>query len=189
MRIVGGKFKGRVINFLKTKNTRPLKDSVKENLFNILTHSSDIKIEIKNSKILDLYSGIGSFGLECLSRGAKIVSFVEIDSEAIKILKENLLKLPLHKQSEIIINKVENIENWEKKYDIFFLDPPFKDLKFIENLKNLKNKEIYKKNHLVIIHREKNSKDNFSEILKILKIKIYGRSKIIFASFKKVNSL
>ena len=79
MRIVGGKFKGSSIKFLKTNITRPLKDSVKENIFNILTHSKDIKTNINNALILDLYSGVGSFGLECLSRGAKKVSFVEID--------------------------------------------------------------------------------------------------------------
>ena len=79
MRIIGGRFKGRIIHFLKTKNTRPLKDSVRENIFNILSHSKDINVNLKNAFILDLYSGIGSFGLECLSRGAKMVTFVEID--------------------------------------------------------------------------------------------------------------
>ena len=184
MRIVGGKFKGSSIKFLKTKITRPLKDSVKENIFNILTHSKDIKTNINDALILDLYSGVGSFGLECLSRGAKMVTFVEINFEALKILKENLLKLSIHKHAEIIKNRIENIKNWEKRYNIFFLDPPFKDLRFIDNLKALKNQKIYKKNHLIIIHREKNSKDDFEGILKILNEKVYGRSKIIFALFK-----
>ena len=71
----------------------------------------------------------------------------------------------------------------EKKYNIFFLDPPFKDLRFIDNLKELKNQKIYRKNHLIIIHREKNSKDDFEGILKILNEKVYGRSKITFALF------
>ena len=184
MRIIGGRFKGRIIQFLKTKNTRPLKDSVKENIFNILSHSNEINVEIKNAFILDIYSGIGSFGLECLSRGAKLVTFVEIDSEASTILKENLLKLSIGKQAEIIKNKIENITNWKKRYNILFLDPPFKDLQFINNLKELKNQKIYSKNHLIIIHREKNSKDDFEGILKILNEKVYGRSKITFASFE-----
>ena len=183
MRIIGGSLRGRTLNFLKTKKTRPLKDSVRENIFNILIHSNEIKVGIKNTAVLDLYSGTGSFGLECLSRGAKTVSFVEFDQEAIEILNENLLKLTLQIQSEIINKKIEDIQNWKKKYNIFFLDPPFKDFKFVENLKELKNKKIYKKNHLIIIHREKDSNDNFIDILKILKIKIYGRSKIIFALF------
>ena len=184
MRIIGGRLKGRIIQFLKTKNTRPLKDSVKENIFNILSHSNEINIELKNAFILDIYSGIGSFGLECLSRGAKLVTFVEIDLEASTILKENLLKLSIGKQAEIIKNKIENIKNWKKRYNIFFLDPPFKDLQFINNLKELKNQKIYNKNHIIIIHREKNSKDDFEGILKILNEKVYGRSKIIFALFE-----
>ena len=143
MRIIGGKFKGQKIDFLKTKNTRPLKDSVRENLFNILTHSNDVKVEIKNAAILDLYSGIGSFGLECISRGAKIVSFVEIDLKASQIIEDNLLKLAINDQGEIIRDKIESIKNWKRKYNIFFLDPPFKDLEFIKNIKNLQNQKVY----------------------------------------------
>ena len=68
MRIIGGKFKGKNIFFKKSKVTRPLKDSVKENIFNILTHSNLLKIDLKDSSVLDVYSGIGSFGLEAISR-------------------------------------------------------------------------------------------------------------------------
>ena len=71
MRIVSGFLKGKLINFLKNSTTRPLKDIVKENIFNILHHSNLLNIEIKGSNVLDLYSGIGSFGIECISRGAK----------------------------------------------------------------------------------------------------------------------
>ena len=71
MRIISGKLKGKSVAFIKTAATRPLKDSVKENIFNIIAHSNLLNINLKNSNILDLYSGIGSFGLECISRGAK----------------------------------------------------------------------------------------------------------------------
>ena len=57
----------------KDKETRPLKDLTKESIFNILKHSNKFKINIENSVVLDLFSGIGSFGLECLSRGAQHV--------------------------------------------------------------------------------------------------------------------
>ena len=63
MRIIGGKFKGRNLEFLKSKFTRPLRDSVKESIFNILNHSNRFEIILKNSNVLDLYSGIGSFGI------------------------------------------------------------------------------------------------------------------------------
>ena len=70
MRIISGKLKGKKINFLKNLTTRPLKDSVKENIFNILKHTNLNRVNIENASILDLYSGVGSFGLECISRGA-----------------------------------------------------------------------------------------------------------------------
>ena len=95
MRIISGKLKGKSINFVKNLNTRPLKDSVKENIFNIIKHSNLIDIRLEKSKILDLYSGIGSFGIECISRGAREVSFVEQDRNAAKILEDNLIKLSI----------------------------------------------------------------------------------------------
>ena len=74
MRIISGELKGKSINYLKNSNTRPLKDSVRENIFNILKHSFSINVKVENSNILDLYSGIGSFGIESLSRYAKKVT-------------------------------------------------------------------------------------------------------------------
>ena len=88
MRIISGKLKGKSISFLKNKRTRPLKDSLKENIFNILLHSNLFVIKIKNYNVLDLYSGIGSFGLECISREAKHVTFIEEDLHALQTLKK-----------------------------------------------------------------------------------------------------
>ena len=86
MRVISGSLKGRKINFLKNYTTRPLKDSVRESIFNILEHSKFFKVKIKNSNILDLYSGIGSFGIESLSRGAAKITFIEQDKKAAEIL-------------------------------------------------------------------------------------------------------
>ena len=88
MRIIGGNFKNKKLYFPKNLSTRPLKDNVKENIFNILSHSNLIDFKFKNSSILDLYSGSGSFGLECISRGASNIFFVENDSIALKFLKK-----------------------------------------------------------------------------------------------------
>ena len=109
MRVISGKFKGKLIQFIKSEITRPLKDSVKENIFNILTHSKEINIQIENAEVLDLYSGIGSFGIECLSRRAKKVTFIEKDPSAVKILKENLLDLSVEnkKQADQIIEVMQ----------------------------------------------------------------------------------
>ena len=91
MRIISGTFKGKRILDPKDNKTRPLKDLTKESIFNILAHSKKIKFKIEDSNILDLFSGVGSFGIECLSRGAKHVTFVENYDEVLPILKKNLL--------------------------------------------------------------------------------------------------
>ena len=182
MRVISGLLKGKSINFLKNTNTRPLKDSVKENIFNIIKHSHLINIKLENSNVLDLYSGVGSFGIECISRGAKKVTFVEKDLNASEILNKNLSKLSISSKTVVHTSSIENmllnIEN--EKFDIFFFDPPFKDLKFINNLKLIKKKGIFEKKHILIIHREKKSNDNFGNCVKIIETKNYGRSKIIF---------
>ena len=77
MRIIGGKHKGKKLFLPSDKLTRPLKDMVKESIFNLLQHSKKINISLEDSTILDLFSGTGSFGLECASRGAKYVVFFE----------------------------------------------------------------------------------------------------------------
>ena len=68
MRIISGKFKNKKLFFPKNLQTRPLKNSVRENIFNIIEHSNKINTSFKNSNVLDLYAGSGSFGLESLSR-------------------------------------------------------------------------------------------------------------------------
>ena len=78
MRIIGGYLKGRKIFDPLDKSTRPLKDSVRESIFNILQHSRNEFINLNESIILDLFSGTGSFGIECLSRRAKKVVFLKI---------------------------------------------------------------------------------------------------------------
>lgn len=185
MRVISGKFKGKSIKFLKIKNTRPLKDSVRENIFNILAHSNLISIDIEKSKVLDAYSGFGSFGIECISRGAKKVVFVEQDVNAAKILKENLDQFDAQEKTIIVNDKIENFfENQDSlNFNIFFLDPPFKDKKFLKILEQIKIKQNVKGKHIVIIHRENNSKDNLENYVNVVLTKNYGRSKITFGKF------
>ena len=185
MRIISGILKGKTINFLKNLETRPLKDSVRENIFNILKHSNLINVSVENANILDLYSGIGSFGLEGISRGAKKVTFVEQNKDVVNILKENLIKLNVSNKAKIMNSSVENIlkNSKSEKFDIFFLDPPFLDQTFIKNLDLIKETKIYKIKHIIIIHRERKSEDNLHGLINTIVSKQYGRSKIIFGTF------
>ena len=93
MRIISGNFKGKKILLPKDKLTRPLKDLTKESIFNILKHSKLLNIELESSNVLDLFSGVGSFGLECLSRGAKNVIFMESYTDVLSVLKKVEIKL------------------------------------------------------------------------------------------------
>ena len=185
MRIISGKLKGRSINFLKNLNTRPLKDKVRESIFNILQHSKFVKIKINESNILDLYSGIGSFGIECISRNAKKVTFIEKDKSAINVLKDNLNNLSIVDKSKIYNNNIEEIlnRNLSDKFNIFFLDPPFADLNYIQNLELIKKNNYFSENHIIVIHRERKSKEELKNVLETIETKYYGRSKIIFGRF------
>ena len=106
MRIIAGKLKGTVLHMPKDKNTRPLKDLTRESIFNLLIHSNKISLKLEKSNILDLYAGTGSFGLECLSRLANRVCFVENDKNAIEVLKKNIEKLKLKNKINIFSSDI-----------------------------------------------------------------------------------
>ena len=90
MRVISGFLKGKKIDFIDSPITRPLWDIVKENIFNVLLHSNLIKFNLVDSNILDLYSGIGAFGIECISRGVKNVVFIENYRNVLTVLKKIL---------------------------------------------------------------------------------------------------
>ena len=183
MRIIGGVLKGKKISLPSNKSTRPLKDLVKESIFNILDHSNKFDLTIKNSNILDLFSGTGSFGFECISRGSKKITFIENYDEALKILKKNINHLKVNDKCEIInqdIFKFINSEfNFNDKFDLIFIDPPYKNDQVEKLIKRIKNKEILDKKGVIIIHRHRKNKDNLSNCLNILEERVYGISKLI----------
>jgi 16S rRNA (guanine966-N2)-methyltransferase len=186
MRIIGGKFKGKKLLKPKDKETRPLKDLTKESIFNIINHSNKFSIDIKKASVLDLFSGVGSFGIECLSQGAGYVTFMEKYEEVLPILKSNLNNLKSEINYEIIesdiLNKFE-FENLKLSYDIIFLDPPYKE-KAIENiLDSIITNKILKDSGIIIIHRHKNESDILPKDLRIIEEKKYGISKIVFLNY------
>ena len=183
MRVISGSFKGKKIFEPKDNKTRPLKDLAKESIFNIIEHSNKFNTKLIDSNILDLFSGVGSFGIECLSRGSKKVVFVENYSGVLPVLKKNLLSLKIVKNYEILDKDIYNdkvLSKLNNKFDIIFLDPPFKDKNLNQFLLKLKNFEILNKNGVIIVHRHKDDDDNFSEKFKVIEEKKYGISKIYF---------
>ena len=185
MRIISGKFKGKKILEPNDLNTRPLKDLTKESIFNIIKHSNRFNINFENSEILDLFSGTGSFGIECISRGAKFVTFVENYNGILPILKKNLANLKLASNYLVIEKNVFNYLNlnqFKKQFDIIFLDPPYKEKELNELLLLFINEKILKQDGIIIIHRHKKQKDSLPNQINILEEKKYGISKILFCN-------
>ncbi len=186
MRIISGRFKGKKISFISSSNTRPLRDYVRENIFNIIAHGVKTQLNLEKGNVLDLYSGVGSFGIECLSRYLCHVVFVEKDTLAFSNLKKNIIDLKVTNRVKIIAQDTKNYLNKinnKDKFDLIFLDPPYKDITFLKVMTLIKEKKIFNKNHKVIIHRERGCEEKLSDYLKIDLEKNYGRSKIIFGSF------
>ena len=159
MRIISGKFRGKKLAQPTDNLTRPLKDIVKESLFNLLNHSKSVKINMEESNVLDLFSGSGSFGLECISRGAKKVIFCENYTPALNMLKK---------------------KDFEANFNLIFCDPPFKELKINELLTLIDKSDILTEDGIIIMHRNKKDNDNINQNYNILLEKSYGLSKIFF---------
>ena len=176
MRIISGTFKSKKIFEPKDSSTRPLKDLTKESIFNIIVHSNKLKVNIKNSFVLDLFSGVGSFGIECISREAKHVTFIENYRGVLPILKKNLLSLKVDQKYKIVEQNILdgiNLKNLINKFDIIFLDPPYKEKNLQKILDNISNEKLLKTNGIIIIHRHKKSENQLSKNFKVIEEKKY----------------
>lgn len=125
MRIIAGEAKGKRLECRKGTDTRPTQDSIKESLFSIITPY------ITDSRFLDLFSGTGNIALEALSRGAKRAVMIEKDQEALKYIIKNINNLGYENRSRAYKNEVlraiEILGRKGEKFDIIFMDPPYKD--------------------------------------------------------------
>ena len=156
MRIIGGTFKGIKIFEAFDKNTRPLKDLVKESVLNILEYSKESRINLNNSIVLDLFAGTGSFGLECISRGAAKVYFIENYNQSLEILNKNIKKLKCEKKTKVfnkdVFNFFESEEIKNGELDLIFLDPPYKEENIEIILENIVKLKLLKASGLIVLH-------------------------------------
>lgn len=120
MRVITGTARGRRLNELKGKETRPTTDRVKEGIFNI------IQFDIEGRRVLDLFGGTGQLGIECLSRGAAHATFVDARTDAVKLIRENLALTALANRATVLTADYATVLSGAvEKYDLVFLDPPY----------------------------------------------------------------
>jgi len=115
---VSGKYRGKKLKEFKLESTKPTLDRVKESIFNL------IQFDVIDAVVLDLFSGTGGLGIEAISRGARRTVLVDINPEAIKIIKENLKGI----EGDFVIKHMDYLDYLRgdnDKYDIVLLDPPY----------------------------------------------------------------
>ena len=167
--VIAGKYKGRKLSYISNTNVRPTQAKVKKSIFDILGN-------LDNKRVLDLYCGVGSFGIESLSRGASHLTAVEINPSVFRILLKNISSIcrdddvKLHRMAT---NKFLNMNN--KKFDIIFADPPYGDFDFFKIKESISN--ILSPNGVFCMEMEKKdlieNNDN-------IRVKYYGNTQVVF---------
>ena len=182
MRIISGRFKGRVIQM--PKGIRPTSDKVREALFDIL------KAHIKGASFLDLYCGSGAVGIEAFSRGAERISFVDNNFKCIATLKKNLQSLEILDLSIIDIYKMDALrsltalEKSSMSFDIVFLDPPYYKNLAKNTLRAISNCDILARNAIVVLELYKKEKlPEKARSLKKFRTSKYGDTKLVFFKY------
>lgn len=184
MRIISGLARGTKLYTLEGTETRPTLDRVKEPLFSIIQNN------IPNANVLDLFAGSGALGLESLSRGAKKAILCDKSYKAIAIIKQNVKKTRLIEKAEVIqgdYKKVlNNLADGEEKFDIIFLDPPYKQNIMPEIINKIIELNLLAEDGIVVAETDqeqvveeiKNTNMNINDIRK------YGRVILIFLNRK-----
>lgn len=176
MRIIAGKYKGRHLISAKNRSIRPTTDRVKEYIFSILEDY------IKECRVLDLFAGTGSLGLESLSRGAIKVTFVDNSYQSIKILKKNLMRVKVQEPYTIIQkNALTFLRQNKEPFDLIFADPPFKWGHYIELLPLSFLKENLTEFGIFVLESERTHEIEWeTNIYEVIRQKKYDRSLVTF---------
>ncbi|MBQ1411070.1 MAG: 16S rRNA (guanine(966)-N(2))-methyltransferase RsmD [Oscillospiraceae bacterium] len=148
MRVISGTARSVPLQSRDGLDTRPTTDRVKESIFNI------IQFEVEGRRVLDLFGGSGQMAIEALSRGAAGAVIVDQSKECISIIRQNLEKTKLSNLAELVCaDYMEYLNRAKGKFDLIFLDPPYRE-KFLENaLKRISEIDILKSGAIIICER------------------------------------
>ena len=176
LRIISGEHKGRILTSVKKAKIRPSSDKVKGSIFNVL------KDEVEGKRVLDLFAGSGSLGIEALSRGAEFVTFVDSSPQSIKMIRRNLESLNLSKRSKTVGKDcLKVLPKLGGKFGIIFADPPY--LRgFAQKVIDLTvESDILEKNGILVLeHHRKETLEHPEEKLLYIKAKRFGDTMVSF---------
>ena len=177
MRIISGKYRGRIINPPRNLRARPTTDFAKENLFNVLNNL----IDYEDTEVLDLFSGTGSISYEFASRGAKSVTSVEVNALHHSFIRDTAKKLGCENFYAVRANAFLYLKNATKRFDLIFSDAPY-DLDGSEQIIYLVfERDLLNENGMLIF--EHSSKQNFTSNKYFWQSRVYGS--VNFSFFKK----
>ncbi len=176
MKIISGKYKGRILEGFDLKGTRPTMDRVKESLFAM------IQEYIPNSTVLDLFSGSGNLGIEALSEGADYAYLVDSNFKAVNVIKKNIKKIGIEQVE--VWNKdykkaLEDLKKENKKMDIIFLDPPYKTDYIEESIKKIEQDNLLELDGIIVCESDDLNKIIYSKKFISVKEKKYGDKYIV----------
>ncbi|PKL83863.1 MAG: 16S rRNA (guanine(966)-N(2))-methyltransferase RsmD [Ignavibacteriae bacterium HGW-Ignavibacteriae-3] len=161
MRIIAGRFKGRIIKFPNSKLVRPTTDKNKEAIFNYLVHS----VDLDGMKVADIYAGSGSLGLEALSRGAAEIHFIEKDFHVSKMLGENINSLGANEECKVFRMDAVRFTKLADhgQYDLILADPPFFKDDIHSAVKNILDREFLSPDGIALVERSVQTKKKDEE--------------------------
>jgi 16S rRNA (guanine(966)-N(2))-methyltransferase RsmD len=158
MRIIAGQFRSRPLRALRGTDTRPTSDRLRETLFDVLAAGSPALLE--DAVWLDVFAGTGAVGLEALSRGARLVYFIDSSKSAVALIRENLQSLDVKEGYEVVqrdaVQALRLLDSEAVAADVCFLDPPYRLKEAYEaTLKFLSQSQILSKTSIVIAEHDK----------------------------------
>lgn len=182
MRVIAGSAKGHNLKTPEGLETRPTTDRIKETLFNI------IAFDLPNCDFLDLFAGSGAIGIEALSRGANRAFFVDESNICADIIEQNLAHTKLEAKGEILKKDVntgiKDLVNRKLKFDIIFLDPPYKKKLSESVLKMIAEGGILKKDGYVIVESATKIPLEKIEGFHVIREKVYKTTVITWLSLE-----
>ena len=148
MRVIAGTARGRQLKGPPSRGTRPMSDKIKGALFNSL-----LSLGIEPERVLDLYAGTGSIGIEALSRGATWADFVEQHAAVAAVVRDNLRVTRFEGQAKVHQSSVENYlaTTTTEPYDLVILDPPYADAAIAETLERVGRSQLVQSGAVVAI--------------------------------------